>query len=246
MRRLAAMLTVALAAVPMLARAEPGPALRFESMRLTPPILLAQADAHPQEQPGVAEQAPTKPAAKPAEPAASPSAAPAPNLDFDLLGKPAQPEAQPAVDEEAVATRRAMLKVHQGLGIGLLVLQLSTVVLGQINYRDIYGGGDRSFRFKRPHQALAYTTFGLFVTNELIALLAPTPIKKQTQGVDRTLLHKIAMFTAMAGMVAEIVLGITSAELAGKNDQRDFAKAHLFIGYGTFVAMALGASAMIF
>ncbi|MGC4122554.1 MAG: hypothetical protein QM765_49860 [Myxococcales bacterium] len=246
MSRLAAMLTMALAAAPALAQAQAPRGLAFEGLKLTPPVLLAQADAAPQ-QPGdkPAEPAPAEPTAKPAEPAPGDAA---PNLDFDLLGKPAQPEglAQPAVDEEAVATRRAMLKVHQGLGIGLLVLQLSTVVLGQLNYRDMYGGGDRSGAFRRPHQALSYSTFALFVTNELIALLAPSPIHRQSQGVDRTLLHKIGMFTAMAGMLAEVVLGITTAELAGKGAQRDLAKTHLFIGYGTFVAMAFGASVMIF
>lgn len=227
MMRLAAVLTVL--TLPALSQAHGRPAFDAAPLRLSPPVLLAQSEPQP---------APEAAAAP--EPAAS--------LDFDLLGKPAQPDAaaQPAVDEEAVATRRAMLKVHQGLGIGLLVLQLSTVVLGQVNYRDLYGGGDRSGSFRRPHQALAYSTFALFVTNELIALLAPTPIQRQTQGVDRTLLHKVGMFTAMAGMLAELVLGIASAELAGKNDQRDFAKAHLFVGYGTFAAMAFGASMMIF
>jgi len=92
----------------------------------------------------------------------------------------------------------------------------------------------------------AYSTFALFVTNGLIALLAPVPPGRQSQGFDRTMLHRISMLAAAACMVAEIVLGIVTVERAGRGDQQDLAKAHLFVGYGTFAALAVGAGAMIF
>jgi hypothetical protein len=140
-----------------------------------------------------------------------------------------------------------MLKVHQGLGIGLMVLELATVVMGQVNYRDLYGGGDRSGQFKLTHQTLSYATLEVFVTNELLALLAPSPLKRTSQGFDRTMVHRIAMFTAAAGMIANLVMGVVTAyTLPGKDVQRDVAKAHLFVGYGTYAAMAVGASVMIF
>ncbi len=197
-----------------------------ERLELQPPVLLAQAEAPAAAQP--------------------PSPAPTPAMDFDLLGDAPKPT-EPAVDQEALKTRRTMLKVHQGLGIGLMVLELATVVMGQVNYRDLYGGGDRTGQFKLTHQVLSYSTLGVFVTNELLALLAPSPLKKTSQGFDRTMVHRIAMFTAAAGMIANLVMGVVTAyTLPGKDTQRDLAKAHLFVGYGTYAAMAVGASVMIF
>ncbi|MBI5544275.1 MAG: hypothetical protein HY901_10325 [Deltaproteobacteria bacterium] len=221
---IAAMCAVLLGAAPVSAQGASGDASSLpvaQALRLLPPLILGAAEA------------------KMEAPAAAPS------LDFDLLGAPAQP-AQPPVDEGALATRRSMLKVHQGLGIGLMALELSTLVLGQLNYRDRFGGGDRSGRFTRAHAALAYTTFGLFVTNELIAFLAPSPLRKESQGFDRATLHRVAMMTAAAGMLASVVMGIVTSERAGYENQRDLAKAHLFIGYGTYAAMAVGVSAFIF
>jgi len=208
---------------------------RFE---LSPPVLLAQANPAPAAPAPASEAAAAAPVVE--------AATPAPAMDFDLLGDAPKPAA-PTVDLEALKTRRTMLKVHQGVGIGLMVLELATVVLGQINYRDLYGGGDRTGQFKLTHQVLSYSAMGVFLTNEMLALLAPSPLAKTSQGFDRTMLHRISMFTGAAGMVANLILGIvTSYTLPGRDMQRDVAKAHLFIGYGTYAAMAVGASAMIF
>jgi len=109
MRRLAVLLTVSCVAIPASAEAETGWSLPLGSLRLTPPLLLAQAEGAPApgEQPA---PAPAEPEAEPAQPQAPASPGGAPDLEFDLLGKPAQPQGEaPAVDEEAVATRRAML-----------------------------------------------------------------------------------------------------------------------------------------
>jgi hypothetical protein len=171
-------------------------------------------------------------------------ALPSPELSFDLLGEAAAPGAQ--VDERAVSRRRTMLKTHQGLGIGLMVLELSTLVVGQLNYRDRFGGGARTGSFKTAHAVLGYSAFALFLTNESLALLAPVPIKKAHEGFDRATLHKVGLFTAAAGMLAEAALGIYTAHFASPESQRSLAKTHLFVGYGTYAAMAVGVSAFIF
>jgi hypothetical protein len=235
MTRLGLFTALALAATPAWA----------QELRLTPPLLLAQADA-----PAPAATAAPEPA--PAAAATPELAAPVkPPLDFDLLGAPAAPATPAAneapVDESTIFKRRGMFQVHQAIGISLLVLDLTTVVLGQLNYRDRFGGGgERSGRFSRAHSAFAYTTFALFVTNGLIALLAPVPPGRQSQGFDRTMLHRVSMLAAAACLVTQIVLGIVTVERAGRVDQQDLAKVHLFVGYGTFAALAVGAAAMVF
>lgn len=188
------------------------------ALELEPPRLLAQADAAPEAAPG---------------------------LDFDLLGEPPAPLV-PGPDPRAVDARRAMLKVHQALGIGLMALEASTLVIGQLHYYDRYGGGSRSGRYNTAHAALAYTTFGFFVTNELLAFLAPSPIRKERQGFDRATLHRVAMITAAVGMLTQVGMGIYSAHVADWDTRRDLAKVHLGIGYGTYAAMLVGASAFVF
>jgi len=234
MQPLALMLSALLAASALGQSPPPLQGARWAPPRLTPPLLLSQADAQP---------SPPEQPVNPPTPAQPPS-----SLDFDLLGQPTPQAAAtaPAAGQGQPGLRRGMLKVHQGIGIGLLVFEVSTVVLGQLNYYDRFGGGDRSARYTRAHAALAYSTFTLFVTNGLIGLLAPSSDHGQSGGVDRVVLHKAGMFTASAGMLAQVVLGIVTAELPGHGDQRTLAQTHLFIGYGTLLFMLLGVSALVF
>ena len=71
--------------------------------------------------------------------------------------------------------------------------------------------------------------------NGLLALLAPSP--KTPRKFDRVMVHRIAMFTAAAGMVTQAVLGIYTRERIGWLDQEQFATAHLVVGYMTLAAM---------
>ena len=162
--------------------------------------------------------------------------------DVDLLGSPSQPP--PVVDVEGLRLRRTMLNVHQGLGLGLLGLQIGTTVLGQLNYSDHYHGGNTG-KYKTPHAVLAYSTLGVFATTGIIALLAPKPVNGD-QGFDRVAFHKYAMLAAAAGMVAEGVLGIVTKNREGYQNQKDIATVHLAIGYATLAAVAAGVSALVF
>ncbi len=173
--------------------------------------------------------------------AGDPSAS-APGMDFDLLGEAKPP---PAPDEGALRLRRTMLTAHQAIGFGLVGLQLATTAVGQLNYSDRFAGGPSTARYQLTHAALAYTTLAVFAANGAIALLAPSPVKRPMQ-LDRVMVHRISMFTAAAGMVAQGVLGVVTRDREGYLDQPRFATAHLAIGYATLAAMATGVGALVF
>jgi hypothetical protein len=197
-----------------------------------------------------------RPVKRPSAPAPLPAPAPAPavensstpSLDFDLLG-PGEGAAQaPVATAEARPStlRRTMLTYHQLLGIGLLLCETATVVVGQLNYQDRFGGGPSSARYQQTHKLLAYGTAGLFAGTGLLALLAPSPKAKQHQGFDRVLLHKLGMFTAAAGMATEVGLGIYTASREGYLDQASLARTHLVVGYITLAATYLGVGSIVF
>lgn len=171
-----------------------------------------------------------------------PVAAPPPgSLDFDLLGAPAKAE---RVDEGALRLRRALLNLHQGVGLGMFTLQLATTVVGQLNYNDKFGG-DNTAKYVQPHAILAYSTLATFVAAGTLALLAPSPLKK-SEGFDRVSLHKLAMYTATAGMLAEGILGVVTKNREGYQNQQSIGTAHLVVGYVTLAAVAAGVGALIF
>jgi len=202
--------------------------------------------------------------ATPSAPAAAPAVKPGGSLDFDLFGdsapagspgKPAAPGARlpsgkqvagdPLVIARQVKRRRLILQLHQGFGFATLAVFAATIVIGQLNYIDKFGGGDFTGVYQNPHLGLAMATTGLFATDALLALCAPNPYPKPIK-VDSALLHKVMMGLATAGMVAEIGLGFASASKSGQLEQRNLVLGHLVNGYVTFAAMATGYLAYVF
>jgi cytochrome b561 len=168
-----------------------------------------------------------------------------PGMDFDLLGEPEKPP-PPSADAKTMRLRSKMLGAHQAMGVGLLALQVATTTVGQLNYSDKFSGGPNTNRYKQPHAILAYTNLGVFVATGAIALLAPEPPGLKRSGFDRVTLHKVSMFTAAAGMAAQVVLGVYTAQREGFQNQDQLATAHLAIGYATLAAMLVGVSAIVF
>lgn len=194
---------------------------------------------------------PDTPAApeKDVPPAAPPSAATnggSPDLGFDLLGPDGSAAKPTPVEDAQVKRRRTMLTLHPLLGIGLVAAETATAVVGQLNYNDKFGGGPGSDRYRMPHRILAFTTGGLFVATGLVALLAPNPLGKEHQGVDRVLLHKIGMVAASVGMAAQIILGIYTAQREGYQNQKSLAVTHLAIGYATLAATYVAVGTIVF
>lgn len=165
-----------------------------------------------------------------------------PSLDFDLLG-PA-PEV-PKVDDSRMHRRRTLLKAHQAVGLGLFALQLATTVAGQLNYSDKYANGPVTGRYELTHSVLAYTNLGVHALNGTLAFLAPKPKAQASRGFDRVTLHKIGMFTATAGMLAQAGLGIYTDRREGYLNQDKYAKAHLAIGYATLAAVSVAVGALV-
>jgi hypothetical protein len=166
------------------------------------------------------------------------------SMDFDLLGEAKPPP--PAPDQRRMARRRKMLTWHQGIGLGLLGLQLATTTVGQLNYSDRFAGGPSTARYRTTHAALAYTNVAVFALNGTLALLAPNAAAKQDRGFDRVTQHKWAMFTAAAGMLTQGALGIYTSRREGFQDQERFATIHLAIGYATLAAIGYGVGAIVF
>jgi hypothetical protein len=169
--------------------------------------------------------------------------------DFELL-PPEKPPDAAAVARQAeltheLARRRQMLRLHQLGGFATLATMTATVVIGQLNYNDKYGGGGDTGRYRLTHQVLAYTTAGVFTGTGVLALFAPSPFEKPLR-FDTATLHKTAMLVATTGMVAQVVLGILTARHEGSVSQRDFALAHQIVGYTTLAATAAGFGVLFF
>lgn len=178
------------------------------------------------------------------------------SFDFDLMAAPTAPadskvlSLPPLATQKAVAKRRTMLKTHQVLGLTTLGLMATTVILGQLNYSDLYGrNGGKTGNYLLPHQIGAYATTGAFVATASFSLFAPNPYARKRQGIDTAILHKTAVGVATAGMVTQIVLGFITARSAdsGNADHlAKWAKAHQAVGYTTFGALATAATVWIF
>ncbi len=186
---------------------------------------LAAADGPPSNTPDQPDLTPPKPT----------------SLDFDLLGE-AKPV--PQVDDKSMRLRRTLLDWHQGLGLGMFGLQLATTIVGQLNYDDKFGGNNTN-KYAETHALLAYSTFATFIAAGALALGAPAAPERR-DGFDRISLHKIAMFTATGGMVAQAVLGIWTTGREGYLNQQSIATAHLVVGYVTLAAVATGVGALVF
>ena len=198
-------------------------------------------------------EAPAQPPETPAQPSDAPvkqAEEPGMDMDFDLLEPSAAAETPQLVDpklERAIAQRRTMLTLHQGLGLATLTTLAATVVVGQMHFHDRYRGGGDTRRFAALHTGLVIGSSSLFAGTGLLGLFAPTPFKKELR-LDTITLHKVFVSLATAGMLTQVVLGLvtSSQQQEGKLSQVDFATAHQVVGYATLGAVGAGALMIVF
>ena len=167
-----------------------------------------------------------------------------PDLDFEIPAA-AAPQ-QGSSQDGRLSLRRGMLVGHQALGFGLLAIDLGATIVGQLNYNDHFVSGAPTARYQSAHRTLAWATVSTFVATGALAVFAPSPPRRVSQGFDRMALHKWCMAAATAAMAAEAVLGMATAGREGRLNQEGLGKVHLAIGYFTFAALATGFGALVF
>jgi len=177
-------------------------------------------------------------------------------LDFDFFGgqpgeggQPTEASKAAAADAEAKGhTRRWMLRTHQILGIHTWVLMTGTVIVGQLNYNELYGGGSGDRKWQSPHRVLVLSTSVAFAATAAFAIFAPNPYPKPLH-FDTGLVHRIAVIGATLGMVAEGVLGWTAthqADAGNPNHLRTMARAHQIVGYTTLGFLTVAGTVWLF
>jgi hypothetical protein len=171
-----------------------------------------------------------------------------PSLDFDLLESAVPAAAPRLVDRElevAVARRRTMLTLHQGLGLATLASLAGAVAVGQAHLNDRYLGGGDTGRFRLAHTGLVVSSTTLFASVGLLGLLAPTPFKKEPRW-DTITFHRIFMSLATVGMLSQVVLGKMTVAHEGRLSQVGLIRAHQVVGYATLGALSAGAVTLVF
>jgi len=168
-------------------------------------------------------------------------------LDFELL--PPEPPPDPAkllTLEHDVRVRRSLIQWHTGLGIATTILMAATVITGQLDYTDRFGGGTSTGQYEAWHTGFEALTTTTFAVDGLLALFAPVPYPKEDHSVSSLTVHKVAMIIATLGFASEVPLGIVTVAREGHADQSSLALVHLVVGYVTSAAMVAGVSALGF
>jgi len=185
----------------------------------------------------------------------------------------AEPSAQSEQAEYAAQTkeRNSLIKVHRPLGIATWLAMTATVVLGTIQYYNLYGffddigsnpcvTGDAIFGQEQcsgtpwPHAVAAGVTTGLYAATFTISLMMPDPDDLSTgkgEFASTLRLHKLLRWVHFSGMVAQALIGVFIANdfLDRANDYdtlQILATAHLASGFITYGALSWAGALMTF
>lgn len=174
---------------------------------------------------------------------------------------------------EQLRQRRELGDIHRAFGIATWGSMLVTVVLGAIQFHNLYGGlggredtpcvqGNAVFGQSQcwgvpyPHLVSAMATTAFYGTTFVLSLTLPDP-DNLSEG-DNTLAanlraHKALRWVHLAGMAAQLFLGFANTMhwfgLDRANDfdaQRVLASIHQGVGWVTFGALSAAAALMIF
>ena len=237
----------------------------------------AEAEAEPEAEPA-AEPTEVAPADEAAEPAPEPVSIPTAEETAAAAEPEAEPEPATGADDMAayaaqLRQRQEIAGIHRAFGIATWGSMLVTVVLGLIQYNNLYGwfgsredtpcvqgnavfGQEQCWGVPWPHRIAALTTTALYGTTFALSFMMPDPDNLSSGNSDfarRLELHKTLRWVHLAGMVAQIFLGFATAQnwfgIDRANDfaaQQALATVHNVIGLTTFGVLTAAGAIMIF
>ena len=206
---------------------------------------------------------------------AQPVLAPTLTIAQQAMAEEAEPEEDdgPSVGEQ-MQLRGKLTPIHRNLGIATWVSMTMTVVLGGIQYWNLYGmfaGRDSNPCVKGtavfgqgqcsgtpvPHAISAGITSALYYTTWGLSVRMPDPLNlsEGTSDYARKLcIHKVLRWVHFAGMAAQIVLGVVVAnsEAFGLDRSNDYttlqalSTVHYLSGLMTWGALTGAAAVMLF
>jgi hypothetical protein len=172
---------------------------------------------------------------------------------------------------EQVRQRQEIATVHRALGITTWISMTLTVVLGMMQYSDMYGFG--AGRDQNPcttghgvvldecsgppwaHAISATTTATLYTATFTLSLLMPDPNDADSgngQFAERLRIHEALRWIHLVGMVAQMVLGlgVSNGLFGDRANNYDtlqiVAGVHQAIGWTTWGALTGAAAVMLF
>ena len=189
-------------------------------------------------------------------------------------GKGPTVSAKPADSGDYVVQlrRRAKIaKIHRTLGIATWAATAIAVITGTIQFHNLYGGGKRDktpcvkgdawpnqrqcYGSELIHGIPGFVAGGLYFTTMTLAWAMPDPDKAaegNSKFAKTVRTHKILRWVHLAGMLAQISIGIVMAnpKLAlnrtdDYNTLQALSRAHLGIGYATFAALTWAGTIML-
>jgi len=179
---------------------------------------------------------------------------------------------------ESVASmleRRARIgRVHRGLGLATFGAMTGAIVLGTIQYANLYGffaplertrcvqgraifSQDACVRTPLPHLITSLTAGGLYYATFSLSFAMPDPVgldRGNSDSARRLRTHKRLRWVHFSGMAAQMLLGmmIANSERFGLDRSNDFrtlqalATMHLVIGYATYGTLTYAGALMAF
>jgi hypothetical protein len=169
--------------------------------------------------------------------------------------------------------RQDLAAVHRAFGIATWGSMLVTVVLGAIQYYNLYGfgaslentpcvtgdaifGQGQCWGHPWPHRIAALTTTALYATTFTLSFLLPDPLdasEGDSAFANNLRIHKMLRWVHLGGMIAQIFLGFATAQnwfgIDRANDfeaQRVLATVHEGIGLATFGVLTAAGAIMLF
>lgn len=228
------------------------------------PVFAQLDDAAPGDAGDPAGEAPAPPRAEEATAPARPWSG-----EATPAREPTTPD--PAQLAAALRQRQDIATVHRAFGIATWGAMLVTVVLGAIQYHNLYGffgsredtpcvaggavfGQDQCWGTPWPHRVAALTTTALYTTNFVLSIAMPDPLGADTgPNAEDLRIHKALRWVHFGGMIAQVLLGFAVGQnwfgLDRANDfeaQRALATVHQLVGLTTFGVLTAAGAIMLF